>query len=163
MELGLGNLGAVPIRMTPPEIFDAMTKGTIDGALLPYTSTFSYGLDKAVKSATIGQNFGTVGITYSINQKKWESLPKDIQEALTKAGEETVSHACAIFDQEEKELAGKLKEQGTLLVEFTPDQEKILSENFDTVTKEWVANLEKRGEPAEKVLAAFRAAVASQR
>ncbi len=163
MELGLRNLGAVPIRMTPPEIFDAMTKGTIDGALLPYTSTFSYGLNKVVKSATIGQNFGTVGITYSINLKKWASLPKDVQDALTKAGEETVGHACAIFDTEEKELAGKLKEQGATLIEFAPDQEKVLHENFTTVTKDWAANLEKRGLPADKVLAAFRAAIAAQR
>lgn len=163
MELGLRNLGAVPIRMTPPEIFDAMTKGTIDGALLPYTSTFSYGLDKVVKSATIGQNFGTVGITYSINAKKWASLPKDVQDALTKAGDETVSHACALFDSEEKALGEKLKEKGTLLVSFTPDQEKVLAENFAKVSKDWAENLEKRGKPADKVLAAFRAAIAAQR
>ncbi|MDQ0506735.1 TRAP transporter substrate-binding protein [Xanthobacter agilis] len=163
MELALRDLGAVPIRMTPPEIFDAMTKGTIDGALLPYTSTFSYGLNAVVKSVTVGQNFGTVGITYSINASKWASLPRDVQEALTKAGDETVGHACAQFDQEEAELATRLKDTGTLMVTFTPEQEKVLEANFASVSKDWAQNLEKRGKPADKVLAAFRAAIAAQR
>ncbi|MGQ9371504.1 TRAP transporter substrate-binding protein DctP [Azospirillum sp. ST 5-10] len=163
MELSLRNLGAVPIRMTPPEIFDTMTKGTIDGALLPYTSTFSYGLNTVVKSATIGQNFGTVGITYSINANKWASLPKEVQDALTKAGDETVTHACALFDEEEGELAKKLKEAGTELVTFTPEQEQKLKDNFAEVSKDWAQNLEKRGKPADKVLAAFRDAIAAQR
>lgn len=163
MELSLRNLGAVPIRMTPPEIFDAMTKGTIDGALLPFTSTFSYSLDKVVKSATVGQNFGTVGITYSINLNKWNALSKDVQDALTKAGEETVSHACGKFDTEESELAKRLEKEGALLVKFTPDQEKVLQQNFEEVSKDWAANLQKRGKPADQVLAAFRAAIAAQR
>lgn len=163
MELGLRNLGAVPIRMTPPEIFDAMTKGTIDGALLPFTSTVSYSLDKVVKSSTIGQNFGTVGITYSINLNKWNALPKDVQDALTKAGDETVGHACAKFDTEEGELAKRLEKDGVLMVKFTPEQEKILASNFDEVSKDWAANLQKRGKPADKVLEAFRAAIAAQR
>lgn len=163
MELALRDLGAVPIRMTPPEIFDALTKGTIDGALLPYTSTFSYGLNAVVKAVTVGQNFGTVGITYSINTSKWNSLPKEVQDALTKAGEETVGHACTLFDQEEAALATKLKDSGTLMVTFTPEQEKVLAANFASVSKDWAQNLEKRGKPAGKVLEAFQAAIAAQR
>jgi TRAP-type C4-dicarboxylate transport system substrate-binding protein len=63
MESSIKAAGGTPVRMTPPEIFDAITKGTIDGALLPYTSTVAHGLDQVIGSATRGANFGSVGIT----------------------------------------------------------------------------------------------------
>lgn len=163
MELSLQAIGGVPVRMTPPEIFDAMTKGTIDGALLPFTSTYSYGLDEIVGSATRGANFGTVGITYSISQKKWDSLPADMQEVLTRVGRAVTESACKAFDQAEGDLADKLAAGGATVFELTADDKTRLNSGFSSVAEHWAKALDARGKTGSEILADFRAEVATLR
>lgn len=156
MELSLQSVGAAPVRMTPPEIFDAMTKGTIDGALLPFTSTFSYGLDQIVGSATENANFGTVGITYSISEAKWNSLPEDIQDVLTRVGQEVTESACSAFDEAEKELAAELSEKGATVFRLSDEETAELSASFENVAQDWAETLDSRGKKGSDTLSAFR-------
>ncbi len=159
MELSLQAVGAAPVRMTPPEIFDAMTKGTIDGALLPFTSTYSYGLDQIVGSATSNANFGTVGITYAISQTKWDSLPEDIQEVLTRVGREVTESACSAFDTAEGELAQKLADGGADVFALSEEDKAKLDDAFATVAKDWASALDSRGKKGSEILSDFRAEV----
>lgn len=159
MELSLQSIGGVPVRMTPPEIFDAMSKGTIDGALLPFASTFSYGLDQIVGSATQGANFGSVGITYAISLKKWNSLSPDVQEVLTRVGREVTESACKSFDQAEGELAAKLKSEGKDVFTLSDAEQQTLEANFGSVAEDWATALDKRGKQGSEILSDFRADV----
>ncbi|NKX42371.1 TRAP transporter substrate-binding protein DctP [Rhodobacteraceae bacterium R_SAG2] len=159
MELSLQSVEAVPVRMTPPEIFDAMTKGTIDGALLPFTSTFSYGLDQIVGSATRNANFGTVGITYSISEKKWNSLSEDVQEVLTRVGQEVTESACLAFDEAEVQLADDLSAKGVNVFSLSNDETALLNASFETVAQDWAKNLDSRDKRGSEALAAFRSEV----
>lgn len=159
MELSLQAAGAAPIRLTPPEIFDAMSKGTIDGALLPFTSTFSYGLDQIVASATENANFGSVGITYSISQTKWDSLPEDVQQVLSEVGREVTQSACKAFDDAERELAEQLKGEGVNVFALSDDEVARLEENFAGVAQDWAEALDGRGKAGSEILADFRAEV----
>jgi TRAP-type C4-dicarboxylate transport system substrate-binding protein len=163
MELSLQSAGATPVRMTPPEIFDAMTKGTVDGALLPFTSTFSYGLDQIVGSATANANFGSVGITYAISQRKWDSLPADIQEAMTRIGHEVTASACKAFDAAEVELTAKLAEEGATVIMLNDEETATLTADFASVADDWAAALDKRGKKGTEILSDFRAEVQALR
>ncbi len=163
MELSLQSIGGVPVRMTPPEIYDAMSKGTIDGALLPFTSTFSYGLDQITGSATRGANFGSVGITYAISQQKWDSLAPDVQEVLTEVGEEVTRAACEAFDQAEVELADELAAAGKNVFTLDEAASATLKENFASVAEDWATNLDNRGKPGSDILSEFRENVAALR
>ncbi|MDD9739790.1 TRAP transporter substrate-binding protein DctP [Marinovum sp. SP66] len=159
MELSLQAVGAAPIRMTPPEIFDAMSKGTIDGALLPFTSTFSYGLDQIVTSASQDANFGSVGITYSISQKKWDSLPEDVQKVLSEVGREVTQSACKAFDDAEVDLAEQMKADGANVFTLTEEEKATLSETFGTVAEDWAKALDDRGKVGTEILTDFRTEV----
>ncbi|ANB35563.1 TRAP-type C4-dicarboxylate transport system substrate-binding protein [Rhodovulum sulfidophilum] len=163
MELSLQSAGATAVRMTPPEIFDAMTKGTVDGALLPFTSTYSYGLDQIVGSATRNANFGSVGITYAISQRKWDSLPADIQEAMTRIGREVTESACKAFDTAEAELKDKLSGAGATVFALDEEEAARLNADFASVADDWAAALDKRGKDGSEILAEFRAEVAALR
>ncbi len=159
MELSLQSAGATPVRMTPPEIFDAMSKGTIDGALLPFASTFSYGLNQIVSSATRNANFGSVGITYSISQRKWDSLPADVQDVLTRIGREVTESACKTFDDAEKELATRMVDEGATVFDLSDAEKATLAESFQSVAKDWADALDKRGKQGSEILSDFRAEV----
>ncbi len=144
MEMSIDALGGVPIRMTPPEIYES--KGTIDGFYLPYVSVISYGLDEQVKSVTKGANFGSVVITYGMAIDKWKTLPPEIQEAMTEAGRQVSLSACKQFDDEEAAAGDKLKEKGVQFVNFSAIEGDDLKSRFDKLGEEWAKLMEERGE-----------------
>jgi len=66
MDLMIRALGGVPVRMAPPVIHESMSRGTIDGTMLPYQSIVSYGLYTLVKSGSLNENFGTPVVTAAV-------------------------------------------------------------------------------------------------
>src|SRR5262245_14751891 len=67
-DLTLRALGAVPVRMAAPDVYESLSRGTLDGLVFPLESVGSYGLEKLVKHATEGVSFGSFIVAFSINQ-----------------------------------------------------------------------------------------------
>ena len=159
-DLTLRKFGIVPVRMAPPEIYEALSRGTIDGTVLAFVSVESYKLTDIVKSATLGQNFGTVVTTYSISDARWQRLPNEVQAALTKAGDEIIRSSCTKFDRQEASAAGRLEAAGVKLIRFDKADQARLDAASDEVAAEWAKTLDQRGKPGSAALQAFRAALA---
>ena len=158
----LHELGVVPVHMAPPGIYESMARGTIDGALLAFVSVESYKLDTLAKSATVGANFGTVVVAYSISEKKWARLAPEVRDVLSRAGNEITGRACAIFDQREKLAQDKLRQAGVKLVEFRSEDQARMDSAYAKVAQQWAASLDKRGKPGSEALKAYRAALKEQ-
>jgi TRAP-type C4-dicarboxylate transport system substrate-binding protein len=158
-DLTLREFGIVPVRMTPPEIYEALSRGTIDGTVLSFVSVESYKLTDIVKSATVGQNFGTVVTTYSISDAKWQRLPKALQEVLMKAGDDIIRSACATFGRQEAGAAGRMEAAGVRLIRFDKDDQAKLDAATSQVAAEWAKTLDQRGKQGSAALKAFRAAL----
>lgn len=159
-DLTLRNIDVVPIKMAPPEIYESMSRGTIDGTLLSFVSVESYKLSPLVKSATLGSNFGTVVVTYSISDAKWNSLPKEAQDILLAAGDEVTNNACSRFDQQELETTERLRAAGVHFVELSGDDKAYLDNASNDVAQRWAAELDSRKRPGTDTLKAFREALA---
>jgi TRAP-type C4-dicarboxylate transport system substrate-binding protein len=154
-------LGVVPVHMAPPGIYESMARGTIDGALLAFVSVDSYKLDPLVKGATVGANFGTVVVTYSISERKWAKLSPAIQDVLVQAGDQITRQACATFDAREKLAIAKLRKAGVKLATFQSDDRVKLDAIYAKVANRWAASLDKRGRPGTATLEAYRAALSA--
>lgn len=153
------DLGAVPIQIASPEFYEALSRGTIDGALWPYTSVYSYGVQGLFKHATVNENFGSFVVTYVMNERKWKSLPADIQKAISEASKENLIRACQVSDNEDVSSMKKLKASGWDIKELSAADEKVLREKMVAVSKEWADALDKRGKPGTKVLKAYEDAL----
>jgi TRAP-type C4-dicarboxylate transport system substrate-binding protein len=161
--LTLEELGMVPVRKAPPEIYDSMSRGTIDGALLAYISVDSYKLTKITKSVSNDQNFGTVVIAYSIGEKKWASLPQDVKASLIEAGDEIAEVACKGFDRKEAAAAEALKAEGITYVPFNEKDNAALLGANDKIAQRWAKSLNDRGLPGSEALEQFRKALVQTR
>ena len=82
MDLMMRSIGGVPVRMAAPEIYESLTRGTLDGLIFSYQSSASYDFGKILKSGTEGLNFGTAIFTYSMGELKFKSLPENVRKAL---------------------------------------------------------------------------------
>jgi len=154
-------LGVVPVHMAPPGIYESMARGTIDGALLAFVSVESYKLDPLVKSASVGANFGTVVVAYSISERRWAKLSPPVRQLLTRAGDEITRQACAIFDAREKQAIDKLRKAGVKLTAFAPADQARLDHAYAQVAQQWAASLDQRGKAGSATLEAYRAALSS--
>ena len=161
MDMTVRGIKAVPIRMQPADLYQSMSRGTVQGALLAYQSAVSYSLSGMLKSGTIGQDFGTVAVTFSISLAKWNALPDTARKVLDDVGRKIAEEACTKLDKAEQAAIDKIKAQGAVLAVLDPADHATLETDFARVRAAWADELDRRGRPGSEVLAAFTAAVAA--
>ena len=86
------DLGAAPVAMPVTELYEAISRGTVDGTVLGPLSALPYRLDEAATNSTLGAQLGSFTITYSIAQRVWEQLPPDLRGVMDQAGRDTTRH-----------------------------------------------------------------------
>lgn len=163
MDFMLRRLSMVPVKMTPPEIYESLSRGTIDGAVLPYSSALSYGLANLVKQGTVGGNFGTVVLTYSISESRWKGLSDKERSILMSAGKKESLNACKRFETIESQSLDKFKAQGMKVVPFTAADHKVMEDAFTDVGHQWASSLDSRGKPGTQMLNEMEKALAAAR
>ena len=79
-------LGATPVSMPVPQVGDALSKGVIDGAVVPYEVVPSVKIQELVKyhSETDPSEpaFYTSTFVFAMNKAKYESLPADLKKVI---------------------------------------------------------------------------------
>jgi len=163
MDLMMRSIGGVPVRMAAPEIYESLTRGTLDGVIFSYQSSVSYDFGKLLKSGTEGLNFGTAIFTYSIGETKFKSLPANVQKALVEAGEQVTREGCKRFEDGEKAATEKIKSQGMKVINFSDADKKQFDVAFKAVAEDWVKDINKRGKPGTEVFKAFTDALSAGR
>lgn len=160
MDFMVKSLDMVPVRMTPPEVYESLSRGTVDGAIFPYQSANSYGFANKIKTGTYKENFGTVVLTYSIGLAKWQALPEATRQILTKAGQEVSLSACKRFTVAEADALKKTTASGMQPLVLSAADDAALTGIFARVATDWAASLDRRGKPGTQALAAVRKALA---
>ncbi len=79
-------LGATPVSMPVPQVGDAMSKGVIDGAVVPYEVVPSVKLQELAKfhseTDPAEPAFYTSTFVFAMNKAKYESLPPDLKKVI---------------------------------------------------------------------------------
>lgn len=159
MALTFTKLGAAPVRMASPEIYESLARGTVDSVAYSYSPLLSSGFHELVKSALTDVNFGGGAINYVMSAKRWRALPEDVRKVMMDVGGKTISHACAQIDAEIDDAKAKVQASGVKYFELSPADKAKMEGVLTEVAEEWVADLEKRGKAAREALAAFKAAL----
>lgn len=152
-------LGGVPVAVPGPETREALSRGTVDAIAFPIGSIKPYDLAPHIKNATKGTNFGAFVAVWMISQSKYDSLPEDVQKALTDAGEAATANGCKETDASSEEDYKFVADQGVEFVELSAEDMDKLQGVMSSVGDEWAADLDGRGKPGTDILNAFRAAL----
>lgn len=161
-EIAVNSLGAVPIRVAGPEMYEALSRGTADGVILPLASVLSYDLQSLVKHSTKTASFGSTAILYMVSDAVWDRFTPEQQMIVLEAGREASIRACEFIDAQFDEVVGKLTDAGVQVADLPEAENAKLSEALDMVTNEWVEQMEADGRPAKSLLETFRAEAAKE-
>jgi TRAP-type C4-dicarboxylate transport system substrate-binding protein len=79
-------IGAVPVQMPVPQVTESLSKGVIDGAMVPWEvapalklqEVTKYHLDNAASSNKMSNSIFVI----AMNQAKYDSLPPDLKKVL---------------------------------------------------------------------------------
>ena len=77
-------LGTTPVETKPGDIYQALERGVVDGTMWPLFTIRTWGWHEVTKYV-VGPGFYKVSHPLLMNAKKWDSLPKHIQEVLMEA------------------------------------------------------------------------------
>ena len=146
----LAALGASPVGMPLPAIPDAISKGTIDGFLLPWEVMPSLKLHELVKYDTETDPsrpaLYSAGFIFAMNQAKYDSLPADLKKVIDdNAGAALSQQIGRIWDN--SQAAGRKAAQDRGNVQYTVPAAEL--DNWVKASAplydDWVADMDKRG------------------
>ena len=156
-ELVIKKLKAIPVLMPTPDVYESLSRGTIDGVLFPFNSLAPYEIHKLSKTGTIGENFGTFVANWVISEKRFQSLPPAVQQDLTAMGEQLTRAACTQVEKDEAGDIEKVKAAGVKLTPLSAADKATVATVMQDVAKDWADTLDKRGKSGTEVLNAFKA------
>jgi len=143
----ISNLGMTPEALPAPEIYDALSRGSIDGVLLNIPDWSSYGVDELANYTITGLSLGHFPVFFAMEQETWDSFPDNVQDLMIEEGNDLIKSGPGVYEEEVKEVLPEYEDEGGELVEFdTLDQEvqdKINEAILDTWI-EWIEDLESR-------------------
>jgi TRAP-type C4-dicarboxylate transport system substrate-binding protein len=145
-------LGAVPVTMPNPKIYQAVEKGVADGSAL------AWGAYKAFKIYEVTKNHinpHLAGIAYGVvmNKNRWNSLSKQDQDIITSVTSQMMpDNLCGAVTAEMNEGVRISKERDHEIIDLGPEEFAKWQATGQPAWREWVQQMEAKGLPGQKVL-----------
>ena len=161
----LASLGATPIQMPLPQVAEAMSKGVIDGAMVPWEGVPAIKLHEIAKyhlEAPPGApQFSNTLFVIAMNPAKYDGLPPDLKKVIDANSGIAVSAWAgqAGFDAAVEPHRKLARERGNIIDVLSQDELSKwvkASENVDDV---WVKEVGGKGADGKKLIEDARALV----
>ncbi len=161
----LGYLGATPVGMPLPAITDSLSKGVIDGCVIPWEVVPSVKVNELAKFHSefdpAGGALYTTTFVMAMNKAKYASLAPDLKAVIDKnSGLETsgwLGKTQQAGDVPGRESASKL---GNTIHTVPPAEAQEFKRKARLVEVEWVQDMDKRGFNGKQLLDTARNLIA---
>ena len=164
-ELYSKKIGINSVTMPAVEMFDSLSRGAFDGSYYSIADWSGYGFQDLFKYTITGVNFGHFNAFIGMNQAKWESLPSNVQEAMTQANEELFSVGAEEWVKRSEEMVKQNTANGGKFVEFsTLDKgvQDVINKGMEDTWMDYAKLLDEQGLPGEKLVKLWRDLVIEQ-
>lgn len=97
-------LGAVPVVMPASDVYDALSKGVMEGTVVPWAAVGQFKFHEVVEYTTLNRRTSVSSVGFiAMNKAKWNSLPPDIQKIIETLSEECAAKMAVIWDEKDAE------------------------------------------------------------
>lgn len=156
-------LGATPVGMPVPAVPDSLSKGVIDGALVPWEVTTPLKIAELVNTHTgfSGNRSLCVGLFVTVmNTKKYESLPDDLRKVIdANAGLETSKWAGKV--QNDGDVPGRevAEKRGNTILALDAAETKRWRTAAEPAVEAWIKDMEGKNIDGKTLVADLRAMI----
>ena len=160
----LGALGATPVGMPLPNIPDALSKGTINGAVIPWEVVQPTKVHELTKYHAefdpAGGSLYTTTFVMAMNKAKYNSLPPDLKKVIdNNSGIEASAWLGKV--QQENDIPGRAAavEHKNNIFTVSPDEAQNFRRKSRQLEVEWVQDMNKRGFDGTKLIDSARSLI----
>ncbi|MEI7785860.1 MAG: TRAP transporter substrate-binding protein, partial [Betaproteobacteria bacterium] len=147
----LANMGATPVGMPVPQVPEALSKGVIDGAVIPYEVAPGLKVNELTKYASETPKGSpalyTTFFVVPMNKARYDSLPADLKAVIDKNSGRELS-AFLGSTQEGNDVPGRKafsETPGYTITQIPAAEVQRWKKATDNLDDEWVADMNKRG------------------
>jgi TRAP-type C4-dicarboxylate transport system substrate-binding protein len=146
-------LGAVPVSMTMPEVYESLSKGIIDGQIAPPEVLKAWRQAEVTKYITVVPPV-YASVQYTVmNLKKWNLLPDDVKQAIEKVNAAFVLQAGKIWDSQQKiSIDWAVKNHGMEVLRLAPEEEAKCMAVLQDLKDDYITMASAKGLPAKEIL-----------
>lgn len=150
----VGLIGAAPVAMPMPDVYDALSKGVVDGLLSSYEALQGFRTGEHVKCTTENRNTAfCAAFVVAMNKKKFASLPPDVQKIIDQMSQEYIEKYAQMWT--EINAAGKewLTKNGTEIISLSPEEEaRWYEKGAKPLVEEYIKDAKAKGLPGEEAV-----------
>jgi TRAP-type C4-dicarboxylate transport system substrate-binding protein len=164
MDLSARALNAIPTNIAGPDIYDAVARGTVDGAFFAVESISAYSITDVSKYSTDGVGFGATALTWVMRVDLWNSLSPEVRQIMDEVATEQVMSGCKKMEAYAIQAKEDAQKKGLTFVPFSAEAKSEIEGVLDkNVGKLWADELDRRGKKGSQVLREFQQLVSEQK
>lgn len=154
------SMGAAGVSMPLGELYEALSRDTVSGTVASPVSIGSYKLGEALDHTTDGARLGAFTITFSVSEPFWASLDDAQRGVITEAAALAQDGVCRAITETGEAALAEMREQGVQVSPVSAADRAAWDALAEPVRRQWVADLERSGHPATRVLQEFEESLA---
>ncbi|MBT8408172.1 MAG: TRAP transporter substrate-binding protein [Alphaproteobacteria bacterium] len=141
-------MGATPVGMPVPAIPEALSKGVVDAAVIPWEVTGALKVPELVSNHT---EFGdetlyTTTFIFAMNKARWDSLPDDLKEIMdSNSGLEFSAFAGKQMQADDAPGRQSAVDGGNNIITLSPDQIAEWKTASQEIASGWIAEMDEKG------------------
>lgn len=156
--------GAEPVGMPVPDLPQALSKGVVDGALIPYEIAPPLKLAELVDSTTAmpdGDRFGASIFLFGMNRDRYESLPDDLRQIIDdNSGANAADWVGRAWEEDFENNGLAALEAGAVEhIELSPEEADKFETAAEEVVQRWIREAESKSLSGQDLVEKARAAV----
>jgi TRAP-type transport system periplasmic protein len=167
-------LGATPVGMPITAVTEAITKGTIDGTMVPWDAATSFRIHEAANIHTETPEGSpalyTVALMFAMNEKRYNSLSPELRAVIDRnSGAQLSARMGKMWDDSAAPARAKAKAAGNQFYTLPAPEVARWVEAAKPVQNNWMIDMHKRGidgralfDDAQAMLAKYEAPVAAK-
>lgn len=151
-------LGAVAVPAPPPKSYEVMMNGVVDGTIFPAESIAAFNLAPLIKHVLkVPGGFYKSTFAILMNERKWNSLSKQDQEAIwSVSGEELSRRAGQVWDKSDRAAEAIIHAANISEYIATGDYLEAIKQRLTPLSDAWNAAAQARGVDATAALEYFK-------
>lgn len=132
-------VGATPVSVTTPEMYEGFEKGVLDTIYSSAMSAEDVSLGELIKFGTNGVSYGASAVGLVINNEVFEGLPKNVQEAIIQAGNEVTEEYSKFVTDENNKVMQDWSDKGITIHALTEKEKEKWQKTAQEFTEQYLS------------------------
>ena len=157
-------LGGSPVSMPQGDTYEALQKGVVDATFCPIETLNGWKQGEVISSVTDSTRIGyTTAFFVTMNKKKWDALPEDLQKTIEAVNAEWVIKHGKAWNEADRLGAAFITERNRETLSLSPEEETRWIETVTPLLLEYAEKANERNLPGTAFLESLQALISDAR